>query len=77
VPFTISPGSEQIRATIERDGLLEVFDKVGGTVLSNRCVVGRKPLSSAPACKSARPQHAPCTPASRLRWQGCQIVNNN
>eukprot|EP00967_Tisochrysis_lutea_P112798 scaffold178503_cov13-Tisochrysis_lutea.AAC.1 len=40
VPFTISPGSEQVRATIERDGLLEVFDKVGGTVLSNRRVPG-------------------------------------
>ncbi|GAB4820522.1 hypothetical protein N2152v2_007568 [Parachlorella kessleri] len=37
VPFTISPGSEQIRATIERDGLIEVFEKVGGTVLSNSC----------------------------------------
>ncbi len=30
VPFTITPGSEQIRATIERDGLLEIFSKVGG-----------------------------------------------
>jgi H+/Cl- antiporter ClcA len=29
VPFTITPGSEQIRATIERDGLTEVFLKVG------------------------------------------------
>ena len=28
VPFTISPGSEQIRATIERDGLIEIFEKV-------------------------------------------------
>jgi len=37
VPFTISPGSEQIRATLERDGLLETFEKVGGTVLSNSC----------------------------------------
>ena len=37
VPFTITPGSEQIRATIERDGLLEVFEKVGGTVLANAC----------------------------------------
>lgn len=37
VPFTISPGSEQIRATIERDGILEVFEKIGGTVLSNSC----------------------------------------
>ncbi|KAK9841131.1 hypothetical protein WJX74_000439 [Apatococcus lobatus] len=37
VPFTITPGSEQIRATIERDGLLEIFSKVGGTVLANAC----------------------------------------
>lgn len=37
VPFMITPGSEQIRATIERDGLLEVFDKAGGTVLANAC----------------------------------------
>lgn len=37
MPFTITPGSEQIRATIERDGLMEVFDKVGGTVLANAC----------------------------------------
>ena len=28
VPFAISPGSEQIRATIERDGLIEIFEKV-------------------------------------------------
>lgn len=37
VPFTITPGSEQIRATIERDGFMEVFNKVGGTVLANAC----------------------------------------
>ncbi|GIL55400.1 hypothetical protein Vafri_10960 [Volvox africanus] len=37
VPFTISPGSEQIRATIARDGIMDVFDKIGGTVLSNSC----------------------------------------
>ncbi len=35
--FTITPGSEQIRATIERDGQLEVFEKVGGLVLANAC----------------------------------------
>jgi hypothetical protein len=29
VPFTITPGSEQIRATIERDGLMDVFTQVG------------------------------------------------
>eukprot|EP00192_Tetraselmis_astigmatica_P007544 CAMPEP_0117661784 /NCGR_PEP_ID=MMETSP0804-20121206/7718_1 /TAXON_ID=1074897 /ORGANISM="Tetraselmis astigmatica, Strain CCMP880" /LENGTH=789 /DNA_ID=CAMNT_0005468667 /DNA_START=207 /DNA_END=2576 /DNA_ORIENTATION=+ len=37
VPFTISPGSEQIRATIERDGIMDIFNAVGGTVLSNSC----------------------------------------
>jgi aconitate hydratase len=35
--FTITPGSEQIRATIARDGQMEVFDKIGGTVLANAC----------------------------------------
>jgi aconitase A len=29
VPFTITPGSEQIRATIERNGLMDVFTQVG------------------------------------------------
>eukprot|EP00210_Caulerpa_lentillifera_P004098 g3909.t1 len=37
IPFTITPGSEQIRATIARDNLMEVFEKVGGTVLANAC----------------------------------------
>ncbi|MCI0473379.1 MAG: aconitate hydratase [Ignavibacteria bacterium] len=35
--FVITPGSEQVRATIERDGLLELFEKIGGTVLANAC----------------------------------------
>jgi aconitate hydratase len=35
--FTISPGSEQIRYTIERDGFLEVFDSIGAKVFSNAC----------------------------------------
>jgi aconitate hydratase len=35
--FTISPGSEQIRATIQRDGQMEVFTKVGGVVMANAC----------------------------------------
>jgi aconitate hydratase len=35
--FTITPGSEQVRYTIERDGLLEVFEKIGGVVLANAC----------------------------------------
>lgn len=36
-PLLITPGSEQVRATIERDGLLEVFEKAGATVLANAC----------------------------------------
>ncbi|MCX6164676.1 MAG: aconitate hydratase, partial [Ignavibacteriae bacterium] len=35
--FIITPGSEQIRATIERDGQLDVFTKIGGLVLANAC----------------------------------------
>jgi aconitate hydratase len=35
--FVITPGSEQIRATIERDGQLEAFTKIGGLVLANAC----------------------------------------
>ncbi|KEZ38794.1 putative aconitate hydratase 2 [Scedosporium apiospermum] len=35
--FYITPGSEQIRATLERDGTLETFEKAGGIVLSNAC----------------------------------------
>jgi len=35
--FIITPGSEQIRATIERDGIMGDFNKVGGLVLANAC----------------------------------------
>ncbi len=35
--FTITPGSEQIRYTVERDGLLGVFEQIGGVVLANAC----------------------------------------
>ena len=36
-PFLVTPGSEAIRATIERDGQLKVFEDIGGTVLANAC----------------------------------------
>ncbi|MCB9059420.1 MAG: aconitate hydratase [Calditrichae bacterium] len=35
--FTITPGSEQVRYTTERDGFLDDFDKIGGLVLANAC----------------------------------------
>ncbi|MFI5133475.1 MAG: aconitate hydratase [Chitinophagales bacterium] len=35
--FTITPGSEQVRYTIERDGFIKEFEDVGGMVLANAC----------------------------------------
>ncbi len=35
--FTITPGSEQVRYTIERDGFIDLFEKIGGVVLANAC----------------------------------------
>ncbi|XP_038839640.1 aconitate hydratase, mitochondrial-like isoform X1 [Salvelinus namaycush] len=35
--FTVTPGSEQIRATIERDGFSKILRDVGGVVLANAC----------------------------------------
>ena len=35
--FTITPGSEQVRYTIDRDGLIDTFDKIGATVFANAC----------------------------------------
>ena len=35
--FTITPGSELVRYTIERDGFLETFNKIGATVFANAC----------------------------------------
>ena len=37
VQLLITPGSEQVRATIERDGLLADLEAIGGTVLANAC----------------------------------------
>ena len=35
--FTITPGSEQVRHTIERDGLINTFEELGADVFSNAC----------------------------------------
>lgn len=35
--YTITPGSEQVRYTIERDGYIDTFEQIGGTVLANAC----------------------------------------
>jgi aconitate hydratase len=45
--FTVTPGSEQIRATIERDGQLKTLEEFGGIILANACgpCVSPNPLS--------------------------------
>ncbi len=35
--FTITPGSELVRFTAERDGLIAIFEEIGGVVLANAC----------------------------------------
>ena len=47
----ITPGSEQMRATIERDGLLADLEAIGGTVLANACGPVHRPVGS------HRPRH--------------------
>ncbi len=37
VPFLITPGSERVYQTIKRDGLIDTFERIGGTVLANAC----------------------------------------
>ena len=37
IPLLITPGSEQIRSTIERDGQMESLKNIGATVLANAC----------------------------------------
>jgi aconitate hydratase len=35
--YTITPGSELVRYTIQRDGFIDIFNKIGGVVLANAC----------------------------------------
>ena len=37
VPFLVTPGSDRIFQTIKRDGIMDTFQKMGGTVLANAC----------------------------------------
>lgn len=37
IPLLVTPGSEQIRATIERDGQMKLLESIGATVLANAC----------------------------------------
>jgi aconitate hydratase len=51
VPLMVTPGSEQVRATIERDGLLADLESIGATVLANACgpCIGQWRRDDAPA----------------------------
>ena len=35
--YTITPGSEQVRFTVERDGFIDTFEQIGGRVFANAC----------------------------------------
>ncbi len=35
--YTVTPGSEQVRYTVDSDGYLQWFEKMGGVVLANAC----------------------------------------
>jgi len=37
IPFLVTPGSQQIFSTIERDGMMKAFESIGGVVLANAC----------------------------------------
>lgn len=51
VPVFVTPGSEQIRATLERDGLINLFERNGAVVLANACgpCIGQWDRSNEPA----------------------------
>jgi aconitate hydratase len=36
-PFLVTPGSERVHQTIRRDGIMDTFERIGGTVLANAC----------------------------------------
>ena len=36
-PLIVNPGSERIRATAERDGMIGAFEKIGATIMANAC----------------------------------------
>lgn len=36
-PLIVNPGSEQIRATAERDGMIAAFEDIGATIMANAC----------------------------------------
>ena len=45
--FTITPGSEQVRYTIERDGFIDIFNQIGASVFANACGTVYRPMVAA------------------------------
>ena len=54
IPFYVTPGSEQIRATMERDGITDVFERNNAVVLANACgpCIGQWDRSDIPKASS-------------------------
>ena len=65
VPFLVTPGSEQVRATIERDGQMQSLKDIDGTVLANACgpCIGQWRRATE-ASESARTPSSPRTTAT-------------
>ncbi len=72
VPFLVTPGSDQIRATAERDGQLGAFEAIGATILANACgpCIGQWQRGDVMNAASA-----PGEPASRTLKADAQPVN--
>ena len=72
-PLMITPGSEQVRATIERDGLLADLEAIGATVLANACgpCIGQWQRDDSAGVRSQRDRHVvqPQLPGPQRRQQ--------
>ena len=55
MPFLVTPGSEQVRATIERDGQMQSLQDIGGTVLANACGPVHRPVAAVAATAARSP----------------------
>ena len=80
VPFLVTPGSELIRATIERDGLQGVLEDVGATVLANACgpCIGQwkreeKQGEDNGKLQAVRPSTTMVSTSSRARMSGIRL----
>ena len=71
VPLLVTPGSEQVRATIERDGQMQALKDIGATVLANACgpCIGqwRRPDSGGRGAEHDRHLVQPQLPAAQRR----------